>query len=96
MPRTKRLGDTYDNQQDKVDPVPKAVRILHIVHDVGPALERNDLKYDRKINKTVTPAPPVASPKILPPTPARYCQRRWCPGMDCRLIVCNLCNTGSN
>lgn len=35
---------TYHNEQHKINPIPKAVRILYIIHDVRPALQRYDQK----------------------------------------------------
>ena len=33
---------THHNEQDKVEPVPEGVRVLHEVHHVRPALEADD------------------------------------------------------
>ena len=34
----------HHDEEDEVEPVPEGVRVLHEVHDVGPALETDDLK----------------------------------------------------
>lgn len=35
----------YHNQQHKVNPIPKAVRILNVVHNIRPAFQGNDQEY---------------------------------------------------
>ncbi|CAN8007294.1 unnamed protein product, partial [Ixodes pacificus] len=34
-------GQTHHNEQNKINPVPKGMCILDVVHDVGPALQAN-------------------------------------------------------
>lgn len=42
---------TYHNEENKVDPVPKGVRVLNEVHHVGPALQAYDLRKQPKKKK---------------------------------------------
>ena len=45
-PRSRSLArpPAHHDEEDEVEPVPEGVRVLHEVHDVGPALETDDLK----------------------------------------------------
>lgn len=45
-------GSTHHNQQHKIDPVPEGVGVLHVVHNISPALQTDHLgAYRMHIDK---------------------------------------------